>query len=98
MVGGAQQILDMTVAYAKKREQFGKPIGSFQTTQHHCVNVLMDLDARRWVTYKTAWMINEGMPFDKQVSIAKALCNEANRRIFCFGAPSDWGCGILRGA
>ena len=94
MVGGAQQVLDMTVPYAKKREQFGKPIGSFQAIQHHCANMLVDLEACRWVTYKTAWMIGEGIPCDRQVSIAKAWCNEAYRKIVALGHQVIGGVGF----
>lgn len=93
MVGGAQQILEMTVSYAKRREQFGKPIGSFQAIQHHCANMLIDLDGCRWVTYKTAWKIDEGMSYDNQVAIAKAWCNEAYRRIVALGHQVLGGVG-----
>jgi len=95
MVGGGQQILDMTVAYAKEREQFGQLIGSFQAIQHHCANMLIDMEGCRWITYKTAWMIDEGMPYDKEVSIAKAWCNEAYRRIVALGHQVFGGIGYM---
>ncbi len=85
MVGGGQQIIDITVSYVKEREQFGQPIGSFQAIQHHCVNMLVDLDSCRWVHYKTAWMIDEGLSYNKQVAISKAWCNEAYKRIVALG-------------
>ncbi len=95
MVGGGQQILDMTVAYVKEREQFGQLIGSFQAIQHHCTNMLIDLEGCRWITYKTAWMIDEDMPYDKEVSIAKAWCNEAYRRIVALGHQVFGGIGYM---
>jgi len=95
MVGGGQQILDMTIAYAKEREQFGQLIGSFQAVQHHCANMLIDLEGCRWITYKTAWMIDEGMPYDKEVSIAKAWCSEAYRRIVALGHQVFGGIGYM---
>ena len=85
MVGGGQQILDMTIAYAKEREQFGQLIGSFQAIQHHCANMLIDLEGCRWITYKTAWIIDEGMPHEKEVSVTKAWCSQAYRRIVALG-------------
>ena len=81
MVGGGQRALELTVAYAKIREQFGQIIGNFQAIQHHCANMLVDQDGCKWITYKTAWMMEEGMPSAKLVSITKAWCNEAHRRI-----------------
>ena len=42
MVGGAQQVLEMSVAYAKERVQFDKPIASFQAIQHHCANMALE--------------------------------------------------------
>ena len=85
MVGGGQRVLELAVAYAKIREQFGQVIGSFQAIRHHCANMLVDQDACRWITYKTAWMMEEEMPVTKQVSIAKAWCNEAHRRVIATG-------------
>ena len=95
MVGSGQQILDMTVAYAKEREQFGQLIGSFQAIQHHCTSMLIDLEGCRWITYKAAWMIDEGMPHDKEASIAKAWCSEAYRRIVALGHQVFGGIGYM---
>ncbi len=85
MVGAAQSVIDMTIPYTKERTQFGRPIGSFQAIQHHCANMLTDLNACRWVVYKTAWMMDRDMDCERQVSIAKAWCNEACRRIVALG-------------
>ena len=51
MVGGAQAVLDATVAYATQREQFGKPIGTFQAVQHHCANMAIDVLGSRFAAY-----------------------------------------------
>jgi len=77
MVGGAQRVLDMAAEYAKEREQFGRPIGSFQAVQHHCSNMLMGIEGSRYVTYKVAWMLNENVPCAKLVSVAKAWVSGA---------------------
>lgn len=81
MVGGAQQVMDMTVDYVKERMQFDHPIGSLQAIQHHCANMLVDLEGMRHITYLAAWKISEGLPFDKEAAIAKAWGSEAYRRI-----------------
>jgi alkylation response protein AidB-like acyl-CoA dehydrogenase len=81
MVGGAQAALDMAVAYAKERVQFNRPIGSFQAIQHYCANMVSDVDGSRFVTYKAAWKVSEGLPATMDVAVAKAWTSEAYRRV-----------------
>lgn len=85
MVGGAQAALDMAVAYAKERVQFNRPIGSFQAIQHYCANMVSDVDGSRFVTYKAAWKVSEGMPATMDVAIAKAWTGEAYGRVTLLG-------------
>ena len=85
MIGGAQRVLDMATQYAKEREQFGRPIGSFQAVQHHCANMLMDIEGSRYITYKAAWMLDQGVPCAKLVSAAKAWTSEAYKRVVRLG-------------
>ena len=85
MTGGAQQVLDMTVDYAKTRVQFGSPIGAFQAVQHHCANMVTDVEGIRFITYQAAWMLSEDMPCTKEVSMAKAWVSEAYRRVISLG-------------
>ena len=81
MVGGAQAALEMTVKYAKERVQFNRPIGSFQAIQHYCANMLTDVDGARFITYKAAWELSEGLPATKDVAVAKAWTSEAYGRV-----------------
>jgi alkylation response protein AidB-like acyl-CoA dehydrogenase len=85
MVGGAQKVLDMATEYAKEREQFGRPIGSFQAVQHHCANMLIDIEGSRYITYKAAWMLSENIPCTKIVAAAKAWVGEAYKRVVGLG-------------
>lgn len=81
MVGGAQAALDMAVAYAKERVQFNRPIGSFQAIQHYCANMVSDVDGSRFVTYKAAWKVSEGLPATMDVAVAKAWTSGAYGRV-----------------
>ena len=94
MVGGAQAVLDMTVNYAKERVQFGRPIGSFQAIQHHCANMVTDVDGSRYITYEAAWKVNEGLPAKMEVAMAKAWVSDAYRRVTQVGHQVHGGIGF----
>ncbi|MBL7210078.1 MAG: acyl-CoA/acyl-ACP dehydrogenase, partial [Dehalococcoidia bacterium] len=81
MVGGAQQVLEMTVDYVKERKQFGVPVGTFQAIQHHCANMITDIDTSRFITYQAAWKISQGLPFAKDAAMAKAWVSDAYKRV-----------------
>ncbi len=81
MVGVARQVLNMTLDYAKERMAFGHPIGAFQSIQHRCADMLVDVDGSRFITYQAAWKINEGLPADREVSMAKAWAGQACQRV-----------------
>jgi alkylation response protein AidB-like acyl-CoA dehydrogenase len=96
MTGGTQQALDMAVAYAKERFQFGRAIGSFQAIQHKCANIVVDVVGARDITYLTAWKLSEGMPCQKDISIAKAWISEAYRKACVEGIQIHGGIGITQ--
>jgi alkylation response protein AidB-like acyl-CoA dehydrogenase len=81
MVGLAQKALDLTLDYAKERIAFGHPIGAFQSIQHRCADMQMDLDGSRYLTYQAAWRISENLPAEREAAIAKAWVSQACRRI-----------------
>jgi alkylation response protein AidB-like acyl-CoA dehydrogenase len=96
MVGGAQQVLEMTVDYAKERVQFGSPIGSFQAIQHKCADMATDVDGCRFITYQAAWMLSQGLPCAAQVSMAKAWVSDAYRRVCVEGHQIHGGIGFIK--
>jgi alkylation response protein AidB-like acyl-CoA dehydrogenase len=81
MVGLAQQALNISLDYARERIAFGHPIGAFQSIQHRCADMLIDVDGSRFATYQAAWRINEGLPAGREVAIAKSWVGQACRRV-----------------
>ncbi len=81
MVGLAGQALKITLDYAKERTAFGHPIGAFQSIQHRCADMLVDVEGSRYATYQAAWKVNEGLPADREIAIAKAWTGRACRRV-----------------
>jgi len=96
MLGGAQQALEMAVAYAKERRQFDRPIGSFQAIQHKCANTQVDVAAARDFIYQTAWKIDQKLPCKKDISMAKAWTSEAYRKACVEGIQIHGGIGITQ--
>jgi 3-oxocholest-4-en-26-oyl-CoA dehydrogenase beta subunit len=96
MVGGAKQVLEMTVEYAKQRVAFGHPIGSFQAIQHHCANMLVDVDGCSLVVNNAAWRLSQGLPTTQEVAIAKALINEKFKRIAALGIQIHGAIGFTQ--
>jgi len=95
MVGGMQAVLEMTVEYAKQRVQFGVPIGSFQAIQHHCANILSDLDSSKIITYEAAWRLDKGLPCTTETAMAKAWVSDAYKRIVSVATQVHGGAGII---
>jgi alkylation response protein AidB-like acyl-CoA dehydrogenase len=81
IVGLAQQALNLSLDYAKERIAFGHPIGAFQSIQHRCADMLIDVEGSRFATYQAAWRINEGLPAAREVAAAKAWVSQACRRV-----------------
>ena len=76
--GGAQRCLDMSVAYAKEREQFGRPIGSFQAIKHKCADMMLRVESARSAAYYAAWAAAEdSADLPEAASMAKAYCSDA---------------------
>jgi|tagenome__1003787_1003787.scaffolds.fasta_scaffold20906583_2 alkylation response protein AidB-like acyl-CoA dehydrogenase len=85
MVGGAQAVLDASVEYATQREQFGKPIGTFQAVQHHCANMAIDVLGARFIAYEASWRLARGLDAATEVAVAKSWVSEAYQRVCSLG-------------
>ena len=72
-VGLAQAALDVAVAYAKERKQFGQPIASFEMVQEMVADMAMKVDAARLLVYRACAMRDEGVVFTKEAAMAKCF-------------------------
>ncbi|GAB3857849.1 acyl-CoA dehydrogenase family protein [Dactylosporangium cerinum] len=76
-VGIIQGCLDAAVDYARQREQFGRPIASFQLVQQLIADISVEADAARLLTWRVADLIDRGLPFATESSTAKLYASEA---------------------
>ncbi|HET9162400.1 MAG TPA: acyl-CoA dehydrogenase family protein [Solirubrobacterales bacterium] len=80
--GIAQRTMEMAVAYAKDRQQFGRPIGSYQAVSHRCAQMLLETENSRSAVYGAAWAADaepESLPL--AASMAKAYASDAGWRV-----------------
>jgi alkylation response protein AidB-like acyl-CoA dehydrogenase len=95
MVGGMQRTLETTVAYAKTRKQFGKPIGIFQAVQHFCADMYLETESSRSAAYYAAWALEEKTPdAATAVSVAKMYASDASRTVGNRGIQVHGGMGF----
>lgn len=94
-VGGADRVLEMSVGYAKDREQFGRPIGSFQAIKHKAANMLLWLEASRAATYFAALAVESDLDeAPLAVSAAKSYVGESTSTLAEEGLQIHGGIGF----
>ena len=95
MLGGMQWILEDAVEYAKTRQQFGKPIGSFQAVQHMCADMLLWTESSRSAIYFAAWALDaDPESAARVVSTAKVYTSDASREVANRGVQVHGGIGF----
>ena len=95
MVGATRKDADMAIEYAKNRVAFGRPIGSFQSIQHLCADMILWVDGAQMLTYEALWKIDQGMPAGVEVSQAKAFCNEKCEAVVRSSQSIHGGIGFM---
>jgi len=97
MVGGAQAVYEMSVAYSRRRRQFSQPIGRFQHVQTHIVQMVNFLDGARWTTFEALWKLDAGKPnADISVHLAKVCASEGYVQATNYGHEVHAGVGVMR--
>jgi short-chain 2-methylacyl-CoA dehydrogenase len=79
-VGLAQGAYDLAYAYAQEREQFGKPISSFQAVRFKLADIATEIEAGRALVYKAAWLKDQGRDFAREAAMAKLYTGELSAR------------------
>jgi len=79
-VGIARGAFEESLAYAKQRQQFGKPIGKFQAIQWMLADMAMEIDAARLLVYRAAYLEDQNIRFTKEASMAKLFASEMAMR------------------
>ena len=80
-LGIAQGALDASIAYAKERVQFGKPISALQAIQWMIADMATEIDASRLLVYRAAWNKDNGLPYGGAASMAKLFASETATRV-----------------
>lgn len=95
LVGIAQRSLEMSVAYVKERQQFGKPVGAFQAVAHRCASMLRSTETARSAVYGAAWAVDaDPAGVGEAAAIAKAAAGDAGREVTAAAIQLHGGIGF----
>ncbi len=93
-LGVAERALELTAAYARSREQFGKPIGSFQAVSQRLADCYIDVEGMRLTLWQAAWRLAEGLPAVTELATAKFWAAEGGHRVAHTAVHVHGGVGI----
>jgi alkylation response protein AidB-like acyl-CoA dehydrogenase len=93
-VGLAERALHMTADYLSNREQFGRPIATFQAVQQRAADCYIDVEAMRWTMWQAAWRLSEDLPATDEVAIAKFWAAEGGHRVLAAAQHLHGGIGV----
>ncbi|MEZ5313833.1 MAG: acyl-CoA dehydrogenase [Thermoanaerobaculia bacterium] len=95
-VGIAQGALDAALAYAKERQQFGRPIADFQAIQFYLADMAMEIDAARLLVWKAAWAKESRKRYSLEAAQAKLFASEMAQRVTNKALQIHGGYGYTR--
>jgi alkylation response protein AidB-like acyl-CoA dehydrogenase len=93
-VGGAQRALDITVAFAKEREQFDKPLAAFQAIAHYLADAATAVDGATTLVYEAAWASAQGKPVARLAPMAKLFACQTYRDVTAMAQQVHGGIGF----
>jgi 3-oxocholest-4-en-26-oyl-CoA dehydrogenase beta subunit len=93
-LGVLEGALALTSEYAKTREQFGRPIGTFQAVSQRLADGYIDVLGARLTMWQAAWLLNEALPATREIAVAKLWAADAGHRIAHTTVHVHGGVGI----
>jgi alkylation response protein AidB-like acyl-CoA dehydrogenase len=93
-VGVAEQALRITAEYTSGREQFGRPLATFQAVQQRAADAYVDVEAMRWTMWRAAWLLSEGRPATDEAAQAKFFAAEGGHRVLAAAQHLHGGIGV----
>jgi alkylation response protein AidB-like acyl-CoA dehydrogenase len=81
MLGGCQAVFDLTLRYAKEREQFGQRLATFQSIAFRLAEMQARIDGARLLLYKTAWQVDQDLSIVTEAAMLKALVSDLYRHV-----------------
>jgi alkylation response protein AidB-like acyl-CoA dehydrogenase len=93
-IGVCEEALRLTAEYTKTREQFDRPIATFQAVGQRAADAYIDTEAVRLTAWQAAWRLSEGLPATEQVAIAKFWCAEGGQRVVHAAQHLHGGIGV----
>ena len=94
--GAAAASLALVAEYTKNREQFGKPIATFQAVGQRAADAYVDTEAIRLTAWQAAWRLAEGLPADKEIAVAKFWAADGGQRVVHAAVHLHGGVGVDR--
>jgi short/branched chain acyl-CoA dehydrogenase len=94
-VGLAQGAYDLAYAYAQEREQFGKPISSFQAVRFRLADMATEIEAGRALVLRAAWLKDQDRPFAREAAMAKLYTGELSNRAVNWALQIHGGYGYM---
>ena len=95
-LGGAQGAFELALKYAKRREQFGRPIASFQVNAFKFADMATEIEMARLLLYKACWLLEQHRPFSKEAAMAKMFCSEMYHRVANQAVQLHGGYGLMK--
>jgi alkylation response protein AidB-like acyl-CoA dehydrogenase len=94
-VGLAQGCYDLAASWARERQQFGRPIASFQAVQQKLVDMATEIEAARLLVYRAAWEKDRGRDFARMAAMAKLYSGELSHRAANWALQTHGGYGFM---